>query len=72
MQKKIFAKERYEHPHPRVNQRMDALHMKHKGVSNNDICMILDICNNTLLSYFKMQCRLVKAITSSYSYNKLF
>ena len=51
---KIFAKERYEHPHPRVNQRMGALHMKHKGVSNNDICMILDICNNTLLSYFKM------------------
>ena len=52
--KKVFAKERYEHAHPRVNQRMDALHLKVKGYSNNDICNILDICNNTLLSYFKM------------------
>jgi len=52
--KKVFAKERYEHPHPRVNQRMDALHLKSKGLSNNEICSILDICNNTLLSYFKM------------------
>jgi transposase len=52
--KKIFAKERYEHPHPRVNQRMDALHLKAKGLTNKEICDILGICNNTLLSYFKM------------------
>ena len=52
--KKVFAKERYEHPHPRVNQRMDCLHLKAKGFSNKDICIILGICNNTLLSYFKM------------------
>jgi transposase len=52
--KKIFAKERYEHPHPRVNQRMDALHLKSKGVSNNAICEIAGICPNTLLSYFAM------------------
>jgi len=52
--KKVFAKERYEHPHSRVNQRMDALHLKSKGLSNKEICDILDICNNTLLSYFKL------------------
>jgi len=52
--KKFFAKEKYEHPHPRVNQRMDALHLKSKGLSNKEICFILDICNNTLLSYFKL------------------
>ena len=52
--KKVFAKERYEHPHPRVNQRMDCLHLKAKGFDNKDICNLLDICNNTLLSYFKM------------------
>jgi len=53
-EKEVFARERYEHIHPRVCQRMDALHMKSKGVSNQQICNILDICNNTLLGYFKM------------------
>ena len=52
--KQVFAKERYEHPHPRVNQRMDSLHLKAKGLSNREICNITGICNNTLLSYFKM------------------
>jgi transposase len=33
---------------------MDALHLKSKGLSNNHICSILDICLNTLLGYFKM------------------
>jgi len=52
--KEIFARERYEHIHPRICQRMDALHLKSKGFSNNQICSILDICLNTLLGYFKM------------------
>ena len=52
--KSVFAKERYEHPHPRVNLRMDCLHLKAKKFSNKDICAILNICNNTLLSIFKM------------------
>ena len=46
--KQVLAKERYEHPHTRVNQRMDSLHLKSKGLGNKEIC------NNTLLSYFKM------------------
>jgi len=52
--KEVFACERYEHIHPRVCKRMDALHLKTKGVSNKQICNILDICENTLLGYFKM------------------
>jgi len=52
--KSVFACERYEHVHPRVCKRMDALHMKSKGISNHQICNILDICENTLLGYFKM------------------
>jgi len=52
--KEVFASERYEHIHPRVCQRMDALHLKSKGISNQSICNILDICGNTLLGYFKM------------------
>ena len=52
--KAVFARERYEHIHPRVCQRMDALHLKSKDISNKQICNILGICNNTLLGYFKM------------------
>ena len=52
--KAVFAHERYEHVHPRVCQRMDALHLKSKGLSNHQICAILGICNNTLLGYYKM------------------
>jgi len=52
--KEVFARERYEHLHPRVCQRMDALHLKSKGVSNKAICNILGICNNTLLGYYRM------------------
>jgi hypothetical protein len=52
--RKVFACERYEHIHPRVCKRMDALHMKSKGIPNKQICNILDICENTLLGYFRM------------------
>ena len=52
--KAVFACERYEHIHPRVCQRMDALHLKSKGLSNNQICDILGVCSNALLGYFKM------------------
>jgi transposase len=52
--KVIFSRERHEHIHSRVCQRMDALHLKSKGFTNHQICDVLDICNNTLLGYFKM------------------
>jgi transposase len=52
--KEVIARERYEHIHPRVCLRMDALHLKSKCIPNEQICNILGICNNTLLGYFKM------------------
>jgi transposase len=52
--KAIFARERYDHIHPRVCRRMDALHLKAKGLSNHQICDVLDICDNALSGYFKM------------------
>ena len=52
--KAVFARERYEHIHPRVCQRMDALHLKAKGLDNSQICNLLDICNNTLLGFYRM------------------
>jgi transposase len=44
---------RYSKPHPRVMRKYDALRLKDCGVSNQLICNILGICNNTLLSIFK-------------------
>jgi hypothetical protein len=52
--KAVFARERYEHIHPRVCQRMDALHLKSKGLSNSLIYSILDICPNTLSGFLRM------------------
>jgi len=52
--KAVFARERYEYIHPRVCQRMDALHLKSKKLPNNQICDVLGICPNTLLGYFRM------------------
>ena len=37
----MFSKERYEHPHSRVNQQMDCLDLKAKGYNE-------DICNNVI------------------------
>jgi len=33
---------------------MDALHLKSKGLSNNQKCDILGVCSNALTGYFKM------------------
>jgi transposase len=51
--RQIIAQGRYTQPHPRVMQKYDALHLKDCGLSNKQICLILGICNNTLLSFFK-------------------
>ncbi|MDR0613472.1 MAG: hypothetical protein LBG45_08380, partial [Dysgonamonadaceae bacterium] len=44
---------RYNQLHPRVMQKHNALWMKHKGMSNRQICEMEGICNNTLLSFFR-------------------
>jgi len=43
---------RYTHPHPRVMRKMEALYLKSHGLSNQQICEIVKICDNTLREYF--------------------
>jgi len=45
--------ERYHHPHPRVQQKMEALLLKSEGMPHKDIARITGICPNTLRSYLK-------------------
>ena len=46
--------ERYHHPHPRVQQRMEALLLKAKNLPHHVIADCVGICENTLRSYFRM------------------
>jgi hypothetical protein len=45
--------ERYHHPHPRVQRKMEVLYLKSQGLSHRDIKRIARICENTLLSYLR-------------------
>lgn len=48
-----FREQRYAHPHPLVQRKMDALHLKSHGVPHNVIADIVGVCPNTLRSYFE-------------------
>ena len=39
--------ERYHHPHPRVQRKMEALWLKSQGASHQDICKYAGISANT-------------------------
>jgi transposase len=45
--------ERYHHPHPRVQQRMEALWLKSQGVAHHQIARLCRISGNTLRAYLK-------------------
>lgn len=45
--------ERYHHPHPRVQQKMDALLLKSQGLPHQVIAACVGVCENTLLAYFR-------------------
>lgn len=45
--------ERYHHPHPRVQQKMEALLLKSQGLPHHVIAGCVGICENTLLAYFR-------------------
>jgi transposase len=51
--KEKIAYERYHHPHPHVMKKMDVLHLKSLGISDEQICRIVGITSNTMRSYFK-------------------
>lgn len=45
--------ERFHHPHPRVQQKMEALLLKSQGLAQKEICGIVGITANTLRVYFR-------------------
>lgn len=45
--------ERYHHPHPRVQRKMEALWLKSQGVPHKDICKYAGISANTLCQYLR-------------------
>jgi transposase len=45
--------ERYHHPHPRVQQKMEALLLKSQGLPHQVIASCVGVCENTLLAYFR-------------------
>jgi len=40
--------ERFHHPHPRVQEKMEAVHLKAQGLPHKDICRLSRITENTL------------------------
>jgi transposase len=51
--KEQFNYERFNHYHPRVQQRMEILWLKSLGLSHEMICMIGDVSPNTMRTYLK-------------------
>jgi len=45
--------ERYHHPHPRVQKKMSVLYLKSQGMAHKEIKQLEQICENTLLGYFR-------------------
>jgi transposase len=45
--------ERFHHPHPRVQLKMEAVYLKSQGLSHQDICRLARISENTLRTYLR-------------------
>jgi transposase len=45
--------ERFHHPHPRVQRKMEALYLKSKGYPHWEICQLLQVSEPTLLKYLR-------------------
>jgi DNA-binding CsgD family transcriptional regulator len=50
---KALNYERYHHPHPCVQRKMEALYLKSQGLSHAEICRLTRISGNTLRSYLR-------------------
>jgi transposase len=45
--------QRFHHPHPRVQLKMEAVYLKSQGLPHRDICRLARISENTLRSYLR-------------------
>lgn len=50
-EQKIFNYERFNHPHPRVQLKMEVLFLKSKKLSNKEIASLANISENTVRNY---------------------
>lgn len=50
---KALDYERYHHPHPRVQRRMETVFLKSQGLPHKQICQLAGCTGNTLRSYLK-------------------
>ena len=49
--KESLRYERYHHPHPRVQLKMEAVWLKSQGLAHQEICRLSGISGNTLRGY---------------------
>ena len=45
--------ERYNHPHPFVQRKMEAVWLKSQGLAHKEICRLTDVCSTTLTGYIR-------------------
>lgn len=50
---KALDYERYEHPHPKIQKKMEALYLKSKGLPHKEICRLCGVSRGTLATYLK-------------------
>ena len=50
---KVLHYERFHHPHPRVQRKMEALYLKSQGLPHQDICRLAGLSPNTLRRYLR-------------------
>jgi transposase len=51
--KKLLSSGRFNHPHPRVQLKMEVLWLKSQGLSNQQIAKLAGISVNTVTSYLR-------------------
>jgi transposase len=49
----LLRKERFTHPHPRVQLKMDVVYLKGLELHNELVCKISNVCDNTMREYLK-------------------
>src|SRR5512147_3316586 len=52
-EKQSLHYERYHHPHPRVQRKLEALWLKSQGVAHREISRLTGISSTTLTSYLR-------------------
>ena len=48
-----LANERYQHPDPKVQKKMEAVYLKSQGLKHQEVCRLCRISEPTLVAYLK-------------------